>query len=392
MPLFHNVSRGQVAILSCKKSMTKSLIFVYVVAAILFSYQQSQYPNFSLWRKAPKCPWLYKNEEKKDQIEIIKKSFLCGDKRGLNRKTRRAYKNLNLYHLFTPSGIHLGIFYLINRPLINLTSRLSPTLSLIYKFILSVWPWFINGFFSLKRIGGMHLIKLLPINLSPKQIFFVFFTFDFFLGTYSMSPMSWTFSFLFLGIVFHTYQKSFLQFSLYLFSGQLLAAVFSYQEVYPLSFLPSFVLTAFFTPIFILSFTNNTLQFLGIELLDKVTNFSIENFNAIVLLTNNILINTFSLKPEIFTLLFTFGLLIKNKRLIFIALFLTAPRIYNLPDSRARQSAYVFQNDFSFRNEIKKTKMDKRGLIKLEFKNNRSCSLKLMNYGKTKHCRFKKIN
>ena len=162
-----------------------------------------------------------KMKKKKDQIEILKKSFLCGNKRGLNRETRRAYKNLNLYHLFTPSGIHLGIFYLINKPLINLTSRFSPTLSLFYKFILSVRLWFINGFFSLKRIGGMHLIKLLPIKLTPKQIFFAFFIFDFLIGTYSMSPMSWTFSFLFLGIVFHTYQKSFLQFSLYLFSGQL---------------------------------------------------------------------------------------------------------------------------------------------------------------------------
>lgn len=370
--------------------MTKSLIFVYVIAGILFSYQQSQFPKFSSWRKAPECLWLYDKSLKKDQTDILSTSFLCGNKRGLNRETKTAYKNLNLYHLFTPSGIHLGIFYLMNKPVVKLASRLSPRISLIFKILLSIWPWFISGFLSLKRIGGMHLIKLLPINLRPKQIFFIFFSFDFFIGTFSTSPMSWTYSFLFLGIVFHTYQKSFIQFSLYLFSGQLLAAVFSYQEVYPLSFLPSFILTALFTPIFIISFTNNSLHFLRIEFLNEVARSSVEIFNFIVILTNSFLIHTFTLKPEIFTLLFTFGLLIKNKRLIFISLILSAPRIYNLPDSRARQSAYVFQNDFTFRNKIKKTKVDKRGIIKLEFKNNRRCSLKLMNYGKTKTCRFKK--
>ncbi len=375
---------------SCIKIMSKSLIFVYLISAILFSYQQAQRPNFYSVQKSKKCPWISTKPAFKNQTNILKKSFLCGNKKGLKKEVKKAYKNLNLYHLFTPSGIHLSIFYLLNTPLIKLASHLSIRFGIIYKIILSIWPWFFSGFFSLKRIGGMHMLKMLPHQLSNQQIFFIFFTFDFFWGTYSMSPMSWSYSFLFLGIVFHTYQKSFLHFSLYLFSGQLLASIFSYQEIYPLSFFPSFVLTALFTPVFSVSFIDNFFSFIGINFLTPLNNLFINTFNYLVMFTNNILIHTFSVKPEITTLLFTFGILIKNKKVIFLSLLLTSGRIYNLPDSRARQSAYEFQNDFYFKQKIIKSSRDKRGTIKIEFDNSRRCSLKLLNYGKQKKCRFKK--
>jgi hypothetical protein len=378
--------------LSCIKCMPKSLIFTYLLSALLFSYHQSQPPRFATWRKQVSCPW-YKAAptNKKDQIQILKKSFLCGDKKGLKRKIRKAYKNLNLYHLFTPSGIHLGIFYLMNSPILKYLGKKSGRIQLIYKILLSIWPWFLGGFYSLKRIGGMHLLKMFPVNMSPRFTFFCFFTFDFFLGTYKLSPLSWSFSFLFLGIVFHTYKKSFLSFSLYLFSGQLLASIFSYQNIFPLSFFPSFILTTLFTPVFIVLFMNNILNIIHISLLENISNWFVGIFNEVVILTNSFIVETVAVKPEVSTLLFTLALLIKNKKLIAISLILHSSRIYNLPDARARQSAYVHQNDFYFNDKIIKTTYDKRGTIKIEFKNKRKCSLKILNYGKTKSCRFKEL-
>ena len=371
--------------------MPKSLIFVYIVTATLFAFQQTSAPNYLAWHKPPSCPWLSKKKVTKNgQIEKLKQSFLCGKKKRLKKATKKAYKNLNLYHLFTPSGIHLGIFYFLNAPLIKFFKNKSYIIFLIYKILLAIWPWFLPGYFSLKRIGGIHLLKLLPFNISGKFLFFIFFTFDFFFGTYSMSPQSWTYSFIFLGIVFHTYKKSYLNFSLYLFSGQLLAAIFTYQNVYILSFLPSFILTAAFTPVFIFAFFDNLLNFIGIDVLEPISNQFIYIFNEAVLITNQLITKTSKLKPEIFSLIITLGILIKNKRIVTLALIFHSSRIYNLPDARVRQSSYAYQNDFYFKEKIVDTKFDRRGIIRLEFDNKRKCSIKLLNYGKTKRCNFKK--
>ena len=372
--------------------MSKSLIFVYLISILLFSYQSSVAPNYSAWRSKAHCPWLAsKSTNPKNETQALKKSFLCGNKKGLKRETKTAYKNLNLYHLFTPSGIHLGIFYILNRPLLKITASRSKKIYLIYKLLLSIWPWFLSGFLSLKRIGGMHLLKTLPLKFRPVQIFFLFFLFDYFFGTYKESPMSWSYSFLFLGIVFHTYQKSFLRFSLYLFSGQLLASIFSFQDIYPLSFLPSFILTAIFSPVFMITFFDNLFELINFSFLNSISNWVIDLFNLCVIYTNKFLALTPSIKPEIFALSLTLGLLIKSRKIIVLSLLLNSNRIYNLPDSRARQSAYVYQHDVFFNSKPINEKFDRRGTIKLQFSNKRTCSLKFFNYGKTKNCRFKKI-
>ena len=372
--------------------MPKSLIFVYFVSILLFSYHASREPQYFTQQKNPDCPWLYVAKNKSiNEITGLKTAFLCGSKTGLKKNTKLAYKNLNLYHLFTPSGIHLGIFYMLNFPILNWMGKKSKKLTLFYKVLLSIWPWFLNGFYSLKRIGGMHLTKLAPLHLSAKQTFFIFFIFDFFFGTYKQSPLSWTFSFLFLGIVFHCYKKSFLSFSLYLFSGQLLAAIFSYQKIYPLSFLPSFIITAIFTPVFITTFFDNFLNLVGLNLLNPLSEGILYLFNEIVIFTNYFLEKTFTIKPEIFALTFVFGLLFQSKKIIFLSLLLNSSRIYNLPDSRARQSAYILQHDIFFNDSPTKIKINKQGSIRMTFPNKRQCSLKFFNYGKTKKCHFRKI-
>jgi len=202
--------------------------------------------------------------------------------------------------------------------------------------------------------------------------------------------MSWSYSFLFLGIVFHTYQKSYLRFSLYLFSGQLLASIFSYQNIYPLSFMPSFILTAAFTPVFALTFFDNLFNQIQIPILNYPTNIMVFYYNESVIFINSILEKTPIIKPEIFSLTLTLGILIKSKKLIFLSLLLNSSRIYNLPDGRVRQSAYTHQHDVFFASKPNKVKYDKRGTIKLYFPNQRKCTLKLFNYGKTKKCNFKK--
>lgn len=358
---------------------------------MLFSYISTKTPHFLAWQQKRECPWIAKEIVKnRTKAELLKNSFLCGGKKGLKRFHKQAYKNLNLYHLFTPSGIHLGIFYMLNLPLINLVGRKSNILKFIFNTFLFIWPWLIDGFYSLKRISGMQLIKLLPFKIDSKKIFFIFFTLDYFFGTYKYSEISWTFSFLFLGIVFHTHHKSFIQFSLYLFSGQLLASVFSMDLIYPLSFFPSFLLTALFTPVFMLVFFDNLFNLIGIELLSSTSNKVVLGFDSIVIWFNQIILATPKIRPEFLSFILTIGILIKSKKIIIVSLIFHSFSIYNLPIGRAKQSSFIHQTDIFFSLKPEKTRFDRRGIIKLFFKNGRRCSINLYNYGFTKKCRFSK--
>ena len=162
--------------------MSKYLIFVYITSYFLFSAQKNIAPKFNF--KPQSCPWyspLKKANHSKEQK--LKKAFLCGEKKGIKRKTLIAYKKLNLYHLFTPSGIHYSCLLILLTPLLFLLKRFNQNIESITKLILYLSPWCLPGFYSLKRIGAMKAIKMIP-SFKKTTFAFIFF-FYFFIDNFN---------------------------------------------------------------------------------------------------------------------------------------------------------------------------------------------------------------
>ena len=190
--------------------MIKKCIFLYL-SSIIFLFLINNISNnkfYSFRKKNNTCPF------KHTQLEFVFKnkknyrlyhSFLCGNKKLIPRKTKSNYKILNLYHLFTPSGIHLSSVYLVLSPIFYLLNLLSPHLSYLIQILISLLSYTLNGFYSIKRICSIRAIqiisKIFKININIFYVFIFWFFIDYLFGTYQQSPLSWIYSFLFLGII-----------------------------------------------------------------------------------------------------------------------------------------------------------------------------------------------
>ena len=87
---------------------------------------------------------------------------------------------------------------------------------------------------KLKMVGTV--LSYFKIRIDYFYLFLLVFTYEFLLGNYKNSPLSFAYSFLFIGIVFTSFKRSYLDFSLALFAGQIMAAVVGVQEINLLSF------------------------------------------------------------------------------------------------------------------------------------------------------------
>ena len=353
--------------------------------------ERHESPNF--FSKKISCHWYspFKEVSKKSLAQKLKKAFLCGDKKGIKRSRLKAYKKLNLYHLFTPSGIHYGAILLVLTPLIKILECRYKYLSFGLKSFFFLGPWLLNDFFSLKRIGSMKFIKLLPLfkDLKFIHIFLIYFLFDYFLGTRTNSPMSFNFSFLFIGIIACAANESYLKLSLYLFLGQMIYCSIFFTKLNPLSFLFSFSLTAIFSPFFILTALENFLP--KFEILLSVTDFFIIFYDQMVQFCFNLISNVPEIIPTLALACAIFCFLNSKKRLGILLILLYSPNTLNISSGRFKQGLYTFQTSYYMnKNQIKRTYM-KRGKKHVEFKNKRICRFTVYQYGESKKCHFKKI-
>ncbi len=138
------------------------------------------------------------------------KAFLWGDTRDLHPRLRLAIRELNLPHLFTPSGLHLWALRLAGSPLELVLYSLHPWLHGLYQGFLCLFPFAFQGLYALKRMGLFHVV-LLALHLWAKKkkkkldhfaLFLGVFALDFIFGTYQQGPLSFCLSFLFLGSIF----------------------------------------------------------------------------------------------------------------------------------------------------------------------------------------------
>jgi len=165
-----------------------------------------------------------------------------------------AHERMHLLHLFTPSGLHFSALFLWLLPLYWRYKKTKNKWLLIPLIVLSLAPWSLDGYFSLKRVGLLKCAFLLKtmtdLKISAFTLFLTVFFLDYLWGTYQYSSRSFQLSFLFIGLLFSAIGKP----KIFLFSvlllGQLLVSFITHSAFYPLGYFLGFFYTMLFSFIF----------------------------------------------------------------------------------------------------------------------------------------------
>lgn len=289
--------------------MTK-LIFIYLSSIILF-YINFRNSNERIYFQSPKIhekiieleknffhhPKIHKKMKKYTPLVM---GFLSGNKRWVDKKMLRPYKLLNLYHLFTPSGLHLTSFIEVVKFVFKWGSTKLLLIIEIFLLILLTYIFVpIGGYFSLKRmllfrmnslwIPYTNKLMFSKLQWNSFYLFLLTFSIDFFFGTYQQSPLSFCYSYIFLGCIIVNLKKAPIKIVLSIIGGQILCAYVSKQGIYIPSLFFNFFLSSLFTllfPFFILCvvfpFLCNYLFYITIipfhYLVEKLTLFPKEKF------------------------------------------------------------------------------------------------------------------
>ena len=222
------------SILPRAKKETMARFIVFVIASLLLIYSL-HYSDGG--RRGASYKRLYAtifNAYDNKKAAALHYALLTGDKSRLGKKTRDAFAKLFLLHFLTPSGLHLGfiisILCLFSRKLLWITPVL----------------FFFEGFYAAKRV--LILFYLNRLKFGGVGIFFAFFFLDFLFGSFSKNPLSFSLSFLFLGVIYTKRPYKSLLFS---FLGAQVLVSFFLDQVFSLT---GFLLGFLLTPLLILSF------------------------------------------------------------------------------------------------------------------------------------------
>jgi hypothetical protein len=189
-------------------------------------------------------------------------SMLTGRSAPLSKWMKTQYRTLGLNHLFTPSGFHLTA---VLTPFLRFFSSTKSHLCLLLCIALGLC--FIPGQGALKR---MVMIKSQQKIFTLRLGFFIGLTIDILFGSFTDSPLSFAYSFLFLGIVYSGSKG--LGLIWWFFLGQMMIAYFQNLQMSPMVLLFSPILNFCFglsMPIlFVLAFPLWHWQlFLGLKVL-----------------------------------------------------------------------------------------------------------------------------
>ncbi len=169
-------------------------------------------------------------------LELLElwESMLTGRSAPVSRWIKDQYKSLGLNHLFTPSGFHLS-------------AVMMPFMKLMKSKVWQFWVLLLvgMGIFTMEGQGALKRMVLIKLNqnlLGQKTGFVVALLMDMLFGSFADSPLSFCYSFLFLGIIYSGSGILFLWF----FFAQSLIAYFSGDLISPLIMLLSPLLNVAF--------------------------------------------------------------------------------------------------------------------------------------------------
>lgn len=146
-------------------------------------------------------------------------SMLTGRSGPVSKWIKLQYKSLGLNHLFTPSGFHLTA-------LIGPFNHFFPKSKLWLLLLMGITLAFLPGQAALKR---MVLIKGNQNFFGMKLGFIIALCIDVCFGNFQNSTLSFTYSFLFLGIVYSGMEGLYLIF--WFFSAQMILAYFQGNQI-----------------------------------------------------------------------------------------------------------------------------------------------------------------
>lgn len=240
-------------------------------------------------------------------------AFTFGETKKMPKKIKLAYKKLCLIHLFSPSGIHLSSIGMIIFPIILLAKKRKESIGNLLEISINSLPFIITGLYPLKRIASIRfleiLLKKINIPFSMMAIFNIIYLADFFFGTYTKSPLSFIYSYLFLGIIIaitssqkNTQQKipfMPLILSLYLFGGQIIIQYFQGKPIVPLCIFIGSFLTSIFSFVFPLTlvwtFLPTSLFNIQLTYLSNILELPLNLYNNAVMYIADIFTKDFSL-------------------------------------------------------------------------------------------------
>ena len=311
-------------------------------------------------------------------------AYTIGGQKEVPRSLTTAHKNLYLIHLFTPSGLHLSSLFFFLTPLLSFLKFRSFNYFFAASLLLTLPPFFLDGFWAVKRVAFLRLLWLVfkktPLKLSLFTVFILAFILDFFFGTFKDSPLSFTYSFLFLGLIFAGQKWPSIWLPLFLMLGQFVVCFLQDIPFYPLNFFLGFLLTSLFSllfPLFFLAFCFPQISLIAKFFL-SIFLFLVENGSTF--LKNS---PSFFISGDLLILIFLFisSLDFKKKGilLIFFALFHSVP-LENFKVV-ANKSFYLADE----KNGIEKILRTEKG-YKIHYKEGWVCNYQISNLGMNKYC------
>ena len=159
----------------------------------------------------------------RDELDLLKlwESILTGRSAPLSKWMREKYSSLGLNHVFTPSGFHLSAILF---PFMKIFKQQQHQLFIF--LIIGIGLMFVSGMSALKR---MVLIKSAQKITSLKTGFVIALLLDILFGSFQSNILSFTYSFLFLGIIYSGMEG--LKLLIAFFFSQTLIAYFQDNDV-----------------------------------------------------------------------------------------------------------------------------------------------------------------
>lgn len=314
-------------------------------------------------------------------------SYTVGGQKGVSKSVITSHKNLYLIHLFTPSGLHLSSLFFFLTPLLSFLKFKSFNYFFMASLLLTLPPFFLDGFWAVKRVSFLRLLFLVfkktPLKLSLFAIFILAFALDFVFGTFKDSPLSFTYSFLFLGMIFAGQKWPSIWLPLFIMLGQFIVCFFQQIPFFPLNFFLGFLLTSLFSllfPIFFLAFC--------IPQFSVIAKFFLSLFLFLVKFGSDFLKNSpsFFISGDGLLLIFLLisSLDFKKKGIFFIlfVLFHSAP-LWNIREERFQKIKSFFLAED--KKGIEKISRTEKG-YKIQYKEGWICNYNISSLGMLKNC------
>lgn len=242
--------------------------------------------------------------------------YFLGRTRKVCKDDKLRHKKLGLLHLFTPSGLHLSSF-LLPLTLLAWFGRWPGLGAKLITFLFCLSCFFPSGFYSLKRMAGLRLLFFLPTKNKRVKWFYFFIVFaaDYFWGSYSHSPLSLVFSFMFLGVLISS--ASFRDLFWGLLLGQVVCCLVGQEQLSLIGVVIGLFLSSLFTllfPIILLSYIT----------VPSITFTLVQKWHWLLILFEKIAVPWGITPPSCF-LLFALMALYMKRKFLFLVFLLILP-------------------------------------------------------------------